>query len=82
MVFDGMDEKDKNKYDIFILDRASSLTEESYISIISNKSDIDASKLAEKLGGGGHRGISGCTVKFELDLESNIPIYKLIEVKK
>lgn len=82
MVFDGMDEKDKNKYDIFILDRASSLTEESYISIISNKSDIDASKLAEKLGGGGHRRISGCTVKFELDLESNIPIYKLIEVKK
>lgn len=82
MVFDGMNEEDKNKFDIFILDRSSALIEESYISIISNKPDIDVSKLAEKLGGGGHRKISGCAAKFELELESDIPLYKLVEIKK
>lgn len=82
MVFDGMDEEDKSKYDIFILDRSSALTEESYLTLFSNKPDIDVSKLAEKVGGGGHHDASGCVVKFELELESDIPVYKLIEVKK
>lgn len=82
LVFNAMDEEDKNKYDIFILDRSSSLTEESYLTLFSNKPDIDVSKLAEKLGGGGHHDASGCAVKFELELESDIPVYKLIEVKK
>ena len=35
-----------------------------YISIISNREDINAAKLAEPLGGGGHRQISACSVTY------------------
>lgn len=60
----GLSEEDAAKYQIFILDKPNLLENESITSIVSNSDDIDASALAEKLGGGGHRQISSARVKY------------------
>lgn len=60
----GLSEEAYEKYDIFILERADIMRGNAYISIISNRDEIDASTLCEFLGGGGHRQIGACSVTY------------------
>lgn len=60
----GLPEEAKEQYDIFILERADIMRGNAIISIISNREDINAAKLAEPLGGGGHRQISSASVTY------------------
>lgn len=62
----GVEDPDEyKKYDLFILEKGDFLTGICIISIISNKDDIDAGKIAKLYGGGGHRQISSCRVKYK-----------------
>ena len=60
----GLPEEVQEQYDIFILERADIMRGNAIISIISNRDDINAAKLAESLGGGGHAKISGAVVTY------------------
>ena len=60
----GLPEEAQEKYDIFILERADIMRGNAIISIISNREDINAAKLAEPLGGGGHVKVSGAVVTY------------------
>lgn len=60
----GLPDEVKEQYDIFILERADIMRGNAYISIISNKDEIDASSLCESLGGGGHHAIGACSVTY------------------
>ena len=61
----GIPEEDQEQYDLFILERADLMRGSAIISIISNRDEIDASVLCQKLGGGGHKKIGGCVVIYE-----------------
>ena len=60
----GLPKEAQEKYDIFILERADMMRGNAFISIISNKENIDASTLCEVLGGGGHRQVGACSVTY------------------
>ena len=60
----GIPKEAQDRYDIFILERPDMMRGNVYISIISNRDDIDASTLCEALGGGGHRQIGSCSVTY------------------
>jgi len=58
----GLNEEEYEKYEVFVLCRPVIGTNKSYISIISNRDDIDASEICALYGGGGHKKIAGCVV--------------------
>lgn len=60
----GLPQECQDRYDIFILERPDMMRGNAIISIISNREDINAAKLAELLGGGGHAKISGAVVTY------------------
>lgn len=60
----GIPKEAQDRYDIFILERPDMMRGNAYISIISNRDEIDASTLCEALGGGGHQKISAASVTY------------------
>lgn len=61
----GIPVEEQERYDIFILEKADIMRGNAIISIISNREDINAAKLCEVFGGGGHRVIGSCIVTYK-----------------
>ena len=78
----GIPKEDQEQYDIFILERPDMMRGNAYISIISNRDEIDASTLCEALGGGGHRQIGACSVTYNNTVYDKLNNVWLTTLKK
>ena len=62
----GLDKEKYDEYDLFILERPNPFTGVNNISIISNRDDINAGRICQQFGGGGHFAIGSCNVKYKI----------------
>lgn len=68
LLFEQNLKEEYNNYDLLILARPNLLDRENTnVSIISPRGEPNAAEICAKFGGGGHKGIGGCTVKLSFD---------------
>lgn len=68
LLFEQNLKEEYDDYDLLILARPNLLDRENTnVSIISPRGEPNAAEICAKFGGGGHKGIGGCTVKLSFD---------------